>query len=221
MLSVSPHTNASPLHYMTITPELALATWGAVVSTGVAFFTIRKALYELPKIGIKASLIHSTLDDGDIDTHGVRVQVRHGDDLLWEEVNVEIHVSNAGLQAIQVVCAFVETPVHVFQIIPKGLPVVLEVNRGITLTVQPEFFAPPAKATGNEDLALTDHILAAGVIDALGKKHAIAPTDLEALVTACAALPLRIHTYKHKETGNLIQAFQGKDAFQLLRKNAG
>ena len=205
---------------MRMTPELLLGAWGAIVSTGVAFFTIRKTLRERPKIVITERLTNASVADETKDVHGVLVQVKHGDDLLWEEVNVEVQVANAGLQALQIVCVYVETPAHLMQIVPEGLPVVLEPNRTVFLSIQPEFLAPPAEAVPSGDIALTDHVLAVGVIDALGTKHSIPSSRVERLVASCATLPLRIRIYQHKETGNKVSAFAVKDRFQLVRKSA-
>ena len=105
------------------------------------FDRIVQALRERPPILVEASLFNTPTDEGD-DTHGVKVQVQQGDDLLWKEVDVEVTIANAGRQALQIDCVFIETSTNIFQVTPSGLPVVLDPNRGATVRVQPEFFAP-------------------------------------------------------------------------------
>lgn len=64
--------------------QLILGIYGAVLSTCLAILTIAKFLRERPKISVDARTVSMTASEGD-DTHGVLVQVAHGDDTLWEE----------------------------------------------------------------------------------------------------------------------------------------
>ena len=75
-------------------------------------------------------------------THGVLLQVRHGDDILWEEADVEIRVRNSGARACQISDVFIETASMIHQVRPKGLPVMLDPNMSYSVRVQPEYFAP-------------------------------------------------------------------------------
>jgi len=69
---------------MSLSLELALGIWGAVVSTAIAILQIFKAIREKPQITIDADTIHIPSSESE-STHGVLVQVNRGDDLLWEK----------------------------------------------------------------------------------------------------------------------------------------
>ena len=181
----------------------------------------KKAVRERAQISVKASLIFYILTHEGDDTHGVKVQVQQGDDLLWKEVDVEVTIANAGLQALQIDCVFIETSTHIFQVTPSGLPVVLDPNRGSTVRVQPEFFAPSQLDLPTDTSASpTQSVILVGVIDALGNKHTISSTNLASLVKSCTELPLRIYTFAHKVTGNLIRTVVSKDTFRIIKKGS-
>jgi hypothetical protein len=200
---------------MQLSMELMLAIYGALISTALAVLTFVKFLREKPRISVEATPIF-TPAAGDDETHGVLVRTRRGDDILWEEADIEIRVRNAGAQACQITDVFVETATTSQQVTPIGLPVVLEPKTSCSVRVQPEYFAPkaPAEEGGMKEVTVE----AVGVFDALGKKHPIPNKNLVTLVRFCSELPLRTARYKHKETGNIVVAFQVKDTATIVLK---
>lgn len=121
--------------------QLLLGIYGAVLSTCLAILTTAKFLRERPKISVDATPVSMTASEGK-DTHGVLVQVTHGDDTLWEEHDIEIRVRNSGAQARQISDVFIEIATVVHQVRPTGLPVVLDPNMSHSVRVQPEYFVP-------------------------------------------------------------------------------
>lgn len=195
--------------------ELILGIYGAILSTCLAILTIAKFLRERPKISVDARPVSMTASKGE-DTHGVLVQVTHGHDTLWEEHDIEICVRNSGAQACQISDVFVETPTVVHQVRPTGLPVVLDPNMSHSVRVQPEYFAP--KRLSLEGSLENETVQAVGILDGLGKKHAISPDNLVALIDKCTTLPVRTSVYRHKQTGNKVVAFQVRDPSTMVSK---
>lgn len=195
--------------------QLILGIYGAVLSTCLAILTIAKFLRERPKISVDARTVSMTASEGD-DTHGVLVQVAHGDDTLWEEHDIEICVRNSGAQACQISDVFVETPTVVHQIRPTGLPVVLDPNMSHSVRIQPEYFAP--KQLSPEGSLEDEKVQAVGILDGLGKKHVTSPDNLVRLVHMCTALPVRTAVYEHKQTGKKVIAFQVRDPSTMVSK---
>jgi len=200
---------------MQLTMGLLLAIYGALLSTALAVLTIVKFLRERPRISVDAIPITAPASESD-ETHGVLVRVRRGGDVLWEEADIEIRVRNAGDQACQISGVFVETATAIQQVRPNGLPVILDPNTSCSIRVQPEYFAPktPTDEGGLEEIPVE----AVGVFDALGKKHRISKENLATLVRRCVGLPLRTALYKHNETGNVVVAFQVRDAATIVPK---
>lgn len=196
--------------------QLVLAIYGACLSTTLAALAIAKFLRERPRISVDAVPISIIASEGD-DTHGVLVRVRRGDDLLWEEADIEIRVRNAGDKACQISDVFVETPTAIQEVRPNGLPIILDPNTSSSVRVQPEYFAPKTPTESGELAGIA--VEAVGVFDALGKKHKISNENLAMLVRRCFELPLRTALYKHKDTGNVAVAFQAKDAATIVNKN--
>jgi len=199
-----------------VTIELLLAIYGAILSTTLGAFAIAKFLRERPRISVDAIPMSITASEGE-DTHGVLVRVRRGHDVLWEEVDIELRVRNAGDKACQISDVFVETATAIQQVRPNGLPVVLDPNTSCSVRVQPEYFAPRRPTETGELEGI--EVEAVGVFDGLGKKHKISKEDLAKLVRRCNELPLRTALYKHKETGNVVVAFQVKDTATIVHKN--
>ena len=199
----------------TMSMQLVLGIYGAALSTCLAILTVAKFLRERPKVSVEATPITMAASEG-ADTHGVLVQVRHGDDLLWEEADIEIRVRNSGAQACQISDVFVETPTVIQQIRPNGLPVVLDPNMSHSVRVQPEYFAP--KRLGAGDSLEAENVVAVGVMDGLGKKHNISSDNLAKLANRCATLPVRTAVFRHKQTGNAVVAFQVRDPSTMVSK---
>lgn len=200
---------------MNLTMGLLLAIYGALLSTALAVLTIVKFLRERPRISVEAIPLTATASEGD-ETHGVLVRVRRGDDVVWEQADIEIRIRNAGDQASQITDVFVETATAIQQVRPNDLPVILDPNTSCSVRVQPEYFAP--KTTSDEGELEDVPVEAVGVFDALGKKHRISKENLATLVRRCGELPLRTAVYKHKETGNVVVAFQVKDPGTIVPK---
>jgi len=201
---------------MQLSPELLLAIYGAGLSTALGALTALKFLRERPRISVEAIPMSMPAAEGE-KTHGVLVRVTHGDDLLWEEADIEIRVRNAGAQACQISDVFVETATAIQQVRPTGLPVILDPNTSCSVRVQPEYFAP--KGLSNDGRLSDLPVDAVGVFDGLGKKHRISRENLTTITARCRALPLRTAVYKHKEKGHLVVAFQVNDAATIVAKN--
>ena len=203
---------------MKLSPELVLAIYGAILSTTLGALTVLKFLRERPRISVEAVPVSMPAAEGE-KTHGVLVRVKHGDDILWEEADVEIRVRNAGAQACQITDVFIETATAIQQVRPTGLPVVLDPNTSSSVRVQPEYFAPKGLTS---DGRLNDIVVdAVGVFDGIGKKHRISTANLTTITARCRALPLRTAVYKHKEKEHLVVAFQVNDAATIVSKNQG
>ena len=204
---------------MSLSLELALGIWGAVVSTAIAILQIFKAIREKPQITIDADTIHIPSSESE-STHGVLVQVKRGDDLLWEEIDVELAIRNSGYASLQITNIFIETNSYIQQIYPDGLPVILQPRTSVTVRVQPEFFAPVSLKNfgGNKYELIDDELISAGAFDGLGKKHKINKKRLSLLNKKINELPLRRGIYKNKKRGNVVIAFQAKDKAKIIKK---
>lgn len=206
---------------MSTSLNLVLAVWGAVVSTSLAILHIFQAIREKPRICVEALLVTRAASEGQ-DTHGVLLHVQRGQNLFWEESDVEVTIRNSGHRACQITDIFVESESFINQVRPEPLPFVLDPNTSVSVLIQPEWFAPilPANEKSEDPGQKDDTVLAAGVFDALGEKHNIRKESLSELVRTCRELPLRAKLYRHKETGNIITAFQSKDNARFLRKES-
>jgi hypothetical protein len=208
---------------MDISVQLLLGLWGTILSTALALIQIRKYFREKPHLVVDASLLHKTCDEEKENTHGVKVHVKRGDDLCWEEVLVCFEIRNFGLQAVQVNAIYVETAEVIHQITPNGLSVILQPNTSTTIEVQPEYFVPSSLTAdgateGHDNLLQPIDVLSFGVLDALGKKHRVRQPMFDKVIAGCKALPLRIGVFRHKETGNMVTAFQVVDLGILINK---
>lgn len=191
--------------------SLILASWGAFVSTSLAILQVIKFFKERPRLRVSASLSFATCGEDKEDTYGVKVMVKRGSDLLCEEALVSFTVRNFGLQSLQISSIYVETFKSITQIIPENLPVILQPNTSITVNIQPEWLS---ERGNKKSLPLQS----AGVLDALGKKHSLDRKELGELQSACEELPLRIGTFRHNETGDLVTAFAMKDPAVFINK---
>jgi hypothetical protein len=198
--------------------ELILGIWGAAVSTVVAMQQIVSAVRDSAKIKVEFAIVTHAVAHAD-DTLGVKFQSARGD---WTEANVEVGIANAGRRALQLTDVFVETSTSIQQLRPDGMPVVLDPNTSVDLVLQPEWFAPKAvvRVSGADEARLDDTpVLAIGVLDALGRRHALSRTACEELVRNCRELPLRTALYKSKTTGEYVAAFQTRQLVRLAIKN--
>lgn len=201
-------------------PEMPIQTlvaiYGAVLSTALAVLTLLRFLSERPRITVGAQRVAKATVETSA-SHGVLMRVRHGDDVLLEEVDVEITVANAGIQGCQITDVFIETATSFHLVRPEGLPIILATNTSCAVLVQPEVFAP--KRLSKDGKLIDESVEGVGVFDAVGKKHRIPKKNLIAIVDECRQLPLRTAVYQNKETGNLVVAFKLHDTARLLPKH--
>lgn len=198
--------------------SLAIGLWGAVVATAVAIFNIATALRDRARLRISAKVIRIGSEE-DADTHGVLVQSRHGHDILWEEVDVELQIANRGGKEIQVLAVLFETNTAVHEVKPPPLPEIVHPRTAVTFRVQPELWAPVGLSSeGDGSNLVPEDLTFIGVVDALGRRHRLSSRDAEKIVAACRALPLRHGAFMHKESGELVSAFQLRDPVTLVTK---
>lgn len=200
---------------MQLSLQSILTIYGAILSTALAAITFVKFFRERPRISVEAIPISTSSTEG-VETHGILVRVQRGVDVLWEEVDIEIRIRNTGAQACQITDVFVETEAAIQQIRPSELPVILDPNTTYSVRVQPEYFAPKTPTSDRKLVGIP--VEAVGVFDGLGKKHFISKNNLATLVQRCSELPLRTALYAHRETGNVVAAFQAKDNATIVMK---
>lgn len=199
--------------------ELIIGLWGAVIATALAVLEIAKSLRDKPRVVPRFQLLMIPSRE-DAQTHGLVVRTQRSHDILWEEADVEVSVANEGRVPIQIASVNVETERSIHQIVPDGLPVILEPNTAQSVLVQPELLAPLTVSQGEQEAKnmIPIEVIEIGVMDALGKKHSISKADRNKIVGHCRALPLRTAVYRHKDTGNLVTAFQSADTARLVSK---
>ena len=116
----------------------------------------------------------------------------------WREVLVEITVVNQGSKPIQIVGVFVKGEFKTNQIFPENIPSVLDPFTQVVTTIQKEWL---------DDKSVKSF----GVVDALGKYHQLPKGVFENVITECVALPSERKKFRHKESGELVEAFQLRD----------
>lgn len=197
--------------------ELILSIWGSVIATATAIHTLVKTFREKPRINIAATIIRQWPTKGK-HSQGVVIETRKN---LFEEINVEISIKNSGHQPCQIINIFIETDEDVHEVCPDGLPCILTPNTSVSLSFQPECFAPCTlvfeEATKTPALKYRS-VIAVGVFDGLGKKYKISQANLASLLEECRALPLRQGIYKDKETGEVVAATQTKHKGRYIKK---
>ena len=205
-----------------ISIELILGAWGAIVSTIVAIFGIVKELNEKPRISISVHNISASISEA----RGAHVQVQHGDDLLEENWYPELIIRNRGKLATQIICFYKDTKDSIEEIVPTGLPIVLEPRTSHVIKLQPEYFVDASFRIDEKRERLSSPeikyhpIVSAGVIDALGKRHNIKKKNLLDLYNLYSQLSLRYGVFKNKSTGNYIIAHQAQDKIKLVKKSS-
>jgi len=158
----------------------------------MALLQIFKAIRGKPQITIDADTIHIPSSESE-STHGILVQVNRGDNLLWEEIDVELTIRNSGYASLQIANVFIETNSYIQQIYPDGLPVISQPRTSVTVRVQPESFAPASLGDfGDNKYELIDgELISAGVFDGLSKRHKINDRRLSLLNKKIKELPVR------------------------------
>jgi hypothetical protein len=194
--------------------EIALAVWGAVLSTVLALRQVIVWWRDRPMItvDVRLSRVALGLDPEDRDPRSVVVT---NEKSLQEGVSLAVGVVNHGERATQVVSVVFEGSRAETQVVAVGLPAVLEPETRLDLRVQPEWVAMQG-----------DDLRAVGVLDALGRKHTVSTAELRELVATVDALPTRVRRYKRKEDTDPrldaeITAFQAHDRYVLIRRDDG
>jgi hypothetical protein len=144
-------------------------------------------------------------------SRGTPVVVKRGDDDLLEQVLISITVRNRGGRAIQISSVLVETlandSLQAYEIVPSALPQTIDPEGSVVVTIQKEFL---------DDSHVVTFL---GVLDALGRRHAVEVMMARNLIEASWALPTRVATYRRRDDPNKeVRAFQTKDRFSMSRR---
>ncbi len=178
-----------------------LAIWGALLSTVLGVVELLKHLGDRARILVEADLSFRPTEP-EAATKGTRVQTKHG----WQEVLLSIRMANRGRRPMQITaCVVEENNGHMTQVIPDQMPVVLDPNTSLQVEIQKEWLDE-------------GEVTFFGVVDALGRKHGASGDALLGLLRRCRELPTNRKQYRHKETGELVTAFQAKDQAVLSRR---
>jgi len=181
--------------------QVVLALWGAVLATVLGIIEIIKHFRDKPRIVVSADLSFRAANK-EANSKGTLIETDHGPN----EVLLAITAANHGKQALQITaCLVEEANGNLQQVIPSGLPALLEPNTQVQVEIQKEWL---------DDVK----VLRLGVLDALGRIHAIDPTHVAQLVQKSNALPSNRREYRHRETGDVVKAFQVKDKVVLTKR---
>lgn len=179
---------------------VVIALWGAILATVLGILELRKHFRDKPLIVVSADLSFQAANKED-NPKGTLIETDHGPN----EVLLAITAANHGKQALQVTaCLVEEANGNLQQVIPPGLPALLEPNTQVEVEIQKEWL---------DDVK----VLRLGVLDALGRIHAIHPAQLATLVQRSNALPSNKREYRNRETGDVVKAFQVKDNAVLTK----
>lgn len=177
-----------------------LALWGAMLATALGIMEFLKHLRDKPRIVVTADLSFRTTNK-ESDMKGTLVETKHGPN----EILLAVAAANHGKQALQVTaCLIEESNGNLQQVIPPGLPALLEPNTRVQVEIQKEWL---------DDV----NVVRLGVLDALGRVHAVDPTHVAELSQRCNALPSNKREYRNRETGEVVKAFQVKDKAVLTK----
>ena len=182
---------------------MLLSIWGAGLATILGVIELVKYFRDKACIKVRANLSfratnHST------DIKGTLVETEHGPN----EVLLSITAANHGRQALQITACLIEgVNGNLHQVIPVGLPALLEPNTQVQVEIQKEWL----------DLAEVARI---GVIDALGRIHEVGRSEVVRILTESKSLPSNKQKYKHRMTGKMAVAFQVKDKAVLIQRDS-
>jgi len=132
---------------------------------------------------------------------------------LYYEALVSISILNKGQRSTQIAAVFVESEgddaVHLQQIIPDGLPAILDPITRKEVTIQKEWID-----------TCGDRILSVGALDARGVRHEVRTEQFTALIKRCSELPSRVKKYRRRDDPNApaIWAFPVKDRATLTSR---
>lgn len=183
------------------TIKTGLAIWGAALSTVLAIKTLISAARDKPRIKISADIVFLPCGE-EGKTKGTKI---YDENSGWREIRIGLKASNTGLKSLQIVSVYVVEENVSHQIFPENIPVVLEPRTQVESTIQKEWLD-------------NSHVIELGVLDALGKRHAIDTNELEGIIVRSNALPSNKKKYRHKETKEEVEAFQVADKTSLHSK---
>lgn len=179
-----------------------LSVWGAALATILAVIKAVEFFRNKPRIKVRAEL-RSQTTDRNADIKGTLVDTKHS----VKEILLSFTAINEGRQPLQIIgCLVEDANGNLNQIIPAGLPALLQPYTQVQVEIQKEWL---------DDV----EVRRLGVIDALGRIHAIKPSSMTQLVQRANELPSNKKEYRHRETGEIVKAFQMKDKGVLTRKN--
>jgi hypothetical protein len=198
---------------MEISAGLVLGIWGAIVSTALGVFQLKKSIQEKATFVVKGSVrpfktrksLSKSQESGEKETDEEAID--------WD---VELIVANCGWRSCQVTDVFIDKDSEIVELRPSGLPVILEPNTQIAIRVQREWFLMFRDDIG---LVLLEQILAIGVYDAGGKRHCMSKSELAAFSKECIKPPLPGMRWQNPKTGEIITAFQSFDVRRVVAKN--
>lgn len=174
--------------------------WGGLVSTSLAVLQFVKWRRERPRLIVNALMSYHP-SSGDEDPYlGLGTPVALQQDR--KRAVVSINVANHGEQALQVVGFIIEAGspalVRVNQVVPDGLPAVIEPRSSVAVGLQKEF------------LDTESEILFFGVVDALGRRHAVPEASAKTLIETAWQLPTRVQWVCRRDDpdGERFQAFK-------------
>ncbi|MCK4571043.1 hypothetical protein KAT84_03735 [Candidatus Bipolaricaulota bacterium] len=184
--------------------QVVLALWGAILATALGIIELLKHFRDKPRILVSADLSFRAATK-EADAKGTLIETDHG----LNEVLLALTAANHGKQPIQITaCLVEEANGNLQQVIPPGLPALLEPNTQVRVEIQKEWLD-------------NVNVVRLGVLDALGRVHSIDSSHVAHLVQRSNALPSNKCEYRNRETGDGVKAFQAKDKSILTKRPMG
>lgn len=200
---------------ISLTPEFLLSLWGAVLSTLLALGALANAMRARPILSVKAQISEKSASDEPQFIVFEKPAGPYGE-TYPVEICAQFTVTNSGEKDIWLNAVFVETASHVKLVRPNGLPQVILARSFLEIEVQKELF---------DDIDLTleerkmSEVVAAGVIDALGKRHSISKSNLSSLLKDSFEAPTSMSVYRRKGApSERFLAYQVCHDMKTLRK---
>ena len=177
--------------------NILLAIWGAALSTILGVMQLFKFSNDKPSVQLYADFIFNSISKDD-ECKGTKALVAEN---RWNEILLQVKVANSGRRALQITSVIFENATGgSVQVIPEGLPVVLDPLVSIEVTMQKEWLdsAP---------------VTMVGVTDALGNKHKLKAKMLQSLQERNKKFPTNWKKYIEKDNKDKppLIAFQVKD----------
>ncbi|MDH6198521.1 hypothetical protein M2272_005180 [Mycobacterium frederiksbergense] len=188
--------------------------WGGVVSTSLAVLQFVKWRRERPRLIVNASLVYhpASRDEDPGEGFGTPLALQQDRDITYSRVVVKLDIANHGEQALQVVGVIIESSNSVTananQVVPDGLPAVIEPRSSVVVELQKEF------------LDMTSEIRFFGVVDALGRRHAVPEANAKAVIERAWQLPTRVQWVRRRDDPDAdpVQAFQAKQRSSITSR---